>query len=112
MIPARCLCFVIAVAGGESVASGSGGAGTVPSEAARTKVAAAIAIAVLAGALVLLVFLVASYALIRSARRFRQAAGRDRPSPTLSDDVWAQHKLPEDWDTEDDDDRDDGSPVY
>ena len=87
------------------------GATTVPGNPAAAKLASAIALAVLAGMIVLLVFLVASYALIRSARRFRQAAEKNPPAPTPSDDLWLQHKLPEDWEDEDDDGEDDEMPV-
>jgi hypothetical protein len=41
-----------------------------------------------------LVFLFASYAIVRSSRRFRELIFRKRPPPTASDDVWAMHKPP------------------
>ncbi len=51
--------------------------------------------AMLVGALLLvLVFLVGSYAIVRGSRRFREALLPSRPTPTASDDVWTMHKTP------------------
>ncbi len=47
----------------------------------------------LVGSLLVLLVLFGSYALIRAARRYRTLAGRKRPAPTPSDDVWAMNKL-------------------
>ena len=104
-------CFSLAAAGSDlvrrSVESATSGSG----DAVRNRVSSAVAIAILAVALVLLVFFVTSYVLIRSARRFRMAAERKRPAPTPSEDVWKQHKLPENWDEERDVDEDGSAPV-
>ena len=46
------------------------------------------------GFLLLLVFLIATYAMIRGSRRMRKAARHKRPPPTDATDVWAMHKAP------------------
>ena len=46
------------------------------------------------GFLLLLVFLIATYAMIRGSRRMRKAASHKRPPPTDATDVWAMHKAP------------------
>jgi len=49
----------------------------------------------LLGFVLVLVFLVGSYAIVRGSRRFREAFLRPKLRPTSADDVWAMHKLPE-----------------
>jgi len=46
------------------------------------------------GFLLLLVFLIATYAMIRGSRRMRKAARHKRPPPTDATDVWAMHQAP------------------
>lgn len=53
------------------------------------------------GLLLLLVFAVASYAIIRFSRNYRRYLLREPPKPTPADDVWEMHKLPEDADSGD-----------
>ncbi len=60
------------------------------------KVVQALPLLLLAGLLLVLVFLVASYVIVRGGRRYRTAMSRKRASPTATDDVWATHKLPPD----------------
>lgn len=55
----------------------------------------ASALLLLVGFLLLLVFLVATYLLVRVGRRIRDNAGRKRPPPTDATDVWSMHKAPE-----------------
>jgi hypothetical protein len=42
-----------------------------------------------------LIFMVSSLAFLRWSRRFRRMLLRKPHPPTVSDDVWAMHKLPE-----------------
>jgi hypothetical protein len=55
----------------------------------------ASALLLLVGFLLLLVFLVATYLLVRVGRRIRDNASRQRPPPTDVTDVWSMHKAPE-----------------
>lgn len=48
--------------------------------------------------IILMVFLVASYAIHRFSRRFRAYLLRKPVQPTACDDVWKMHRLPESWD--------------
>ncbi|MFQ5591151.1 MAG: hypothetical protein ACE5HE_08320 [Phycisphaerae bacterium] len=45
-------------------------------------------------AVIVLVALFGGYALLRASRRYREAAGRDRSTPSAVQDVWAMHKTP------------------
>ena len=82
------LCFLLAFA-------------VTKQDADPAKVAPALALVLLIGFLLALVFLLSTYVLVRSMRRYRTAAGRRRRAPTPSDDVWAMSKLPDDADTDD-----------
>jgi hypothetical protein len=64
-----------------------------PSPAQRSVLRGA-ALFLLVGFVLLVVFLVASYAMIRGGRRLREAASRKRRPPTEATDVWAMHKAP------------------
>ena len=55
-----------------------------------------------------LVFLVATYALLRASRRFRESLAKKKPEHTDAGDVWAMHKLPEELETDDEDAASDG----
>ena len=50
-----------------------------------------------------LVFLLATYALLRASRRFRESLTKQKPEHTDAGDVWAMHKLPEEIETDDED---------
>lgn len=45
-------------------------------------------------AVVLLVFLIAAWAILRFSVRFRSYVLRDKSPPTPSDDVWSMHRVP------------------
>ncbi len=48
----------------------------------------------LAGFLLILLFLGGSFVIVRATRRYLAATLRRRGTPTVSDDVWSMHKLP------------------
>ncbi len=48
----------------------------------------------LAGFLLMLLFLGGSFVIVRATRRYLAATLRRRGAPTVSDDVWLMHKLP------------------
>ncbi len=50
-----------------------------------------------------LVFLVATYAILRASRRFRKSLAKRKPEHTEAGDVWAMHRLPEEHETDDED---------
>ncbi len=50
-----------------------------------------------------LVFLFATYAIIRASRRFRKSLAKKKPEHTDAGDVWAMHKVPEELPPEDED---------
>ncbi len=60
------------------------------------KLASALSVFLLTGLLLALVFLLASYVLVRALRRIRRSIDWRRAAPTAVEDVWAMHKLPED----------------
>ncbi len=66
------------------------GAAGMPSPAAG-----AVSLFVLVSVILVLVFLLGTFVLVRNARRRRATAERQPPAPTSADDVWAMHKLPE-----------------
>lgn len=47
------------------------------------------------GLLLVIVFLVGTYVLVRSSRRFLESTRRERAAPSNTDDVWATHKVPD-----------------
>jgi hypothetical protein len=47
------------------------------------------------GFLLVLVFLVGTYVLVRSSRRFLEGTRRERASPTSTPDIWSMHRAPE-----------------
>jgi len=49
-------------------------------------------------AVIVMVFLVGTFAIHRFSRRYRAYLVRTPQRPTASDDVWKQHRLPESWD--------------
>lgn len=65
------------------------------------KVAPALALVLLIGFVLAILFLLSTYVLVRSMRRHRAAASRRRRAPTPMDDVWAMGKLPDDAGTDD-----------
>ncbi len=65
--------------------------------------ARALAIFLLYLLIFVLVFLVATYAILRASRRFRESLALRKTEHTDADDVWAMHKLPEELDTDDED---------
>lgn len=99
------LVFLAACAAVDPSTEAARGAGSVLAASDPARLMSAVALAVLAGLLVLIVFLVASLAIIRSVRGAREGANRRRAAPTPSDDVWTKHKLPDVWDEDDDDER-------
>ena len=52
----------------------------------------------LAGFLLMLLFLGGSFVIVRATRRYQAATLRRRGPPTVSDDVWSMHKLPKESD--------------
>ena len=65
-------------------------------KAARTTQAVqASPFVLMVGLLLILLFLVGSVVIVRSARRFRESVLHKKPPPTEADDVWAMHKLRE-----------------
>jgi hypothetical protein len=46
--------------------------------------------------LCVLAFVLAVLALVAASRNFRRRLLRKRPPPTPTDDIWSQHRLPED----------------
>ena len=65
--------------------------------------ARALAIFLLYLLIFVLVFLVATYAILRASRRFRQSLAKKKPEHTDASDVWAMHKLPKELETDDED---------
>ena len=49
----------------------------------------------LGGVILVIVFLAASFVLVRASRRYRDSLRRTGPKPSDSSDVWAMHKLRE-----------------
>ncbi len=47
------------------------------------------------GLLLILVFLLGTYVLVRSSRRFLDSTRRERAAPTPTPDIWSMHKAPE-----------------
>ena len=47
------------------------------------------------------VFLFATYAILRASRRFRESLSMRKPERTDASDVWAMHKVPEELDPND-----------
>ncbi len=78
----------------------------VNSEALESPVpgdARALAIFLLYLLIFVLVFLVATYAILRASRRFRKSLAKQKPEHTDASDVWAMHKVPEELETDDED---------
>ncbi len=65
--------------------------------------ARALAIFLLYLLIFVLVFLVATYAILRASRRFRESLAKQKPEHTDAGDVWAMHKVPEELETDDED---------
>lgn len=61
-----------------------------------TLVARAMSLFLLSGLLLVCLFLSATFVLVRGMRRVQRSLWRRPRTPTVSDDVWAMHKLPED----------------
>lgn len=49
------------------------------------------------GLVVVVVFLFGTLAIMRFSRHYRSMLLDEPKEPTASDDVWKQHRLPEDW---------------
>ncbi len=62
----------------------------------REKVIPAFALVLLAVLGLVVVFLIVSLVIVRSARRHRAALGDGRRSPTPVSDVWGTHRVPQD----------------
>ena len=54
--------------------------------------------------IMVVVFMLGSYAIMRASRRFRGSLSRTRAEPTDAGDVWAMHKVPEELELEDESD--------
>lgn len=65
------------------------------------KVAETMPLFVLAGLILVLVFVFGSYAFLRFSRRYRQTLEHERAPPSDARDVWQMHRIP---DYEDDED--------
>ncbi len=65
--------------------------------------ARALAIFLLYLLIFVLVFLLATYAIIRASRRFRESLAKQKPEHTDASDVWAMHKVPKELETDDED---------
>ncbi len=65
--------------------------------------ARAMAIFLLYLLMFVLVFLVATYAILRASRRFRRSLAKQKPEHTDAGDVWAMHKLPEELEPDNED---------
>ena len=65
--------------------------------------ARALAMTLLALLIFVLVFLVATYAIVRASRRFRESLAKQKPEHTEAGDVWAMHKVPEELETDGED---------
>ena len=78
-----------------------------PDDAALTESAEidarALAIFLLYLLIFVLVFLLATYAIIRASRRFRESLAKQKPEHTDASDVWAMHKVPKELETDDED---------
>lgn len=61
----------------------------------RAKLAPALSLFVVVGVILLLIFVLATYVLVRAVRRYRRALDRARATPTAAEDVWAMHKVPD-----------------
>ena len=64
--------------------------------------ARALAFFLLALLIFVLVFLLATLAIIRASRRFRESLAKQKPEHTDAGDVWAMHKVPEELEVDDD----------
>ncbi len=65
--------------------------------------ARALAVFLLYLLIFVLVFLVATYAILRASRRYRESLAKRKPEHTDAGDVWAMHKVPEELDPDDED---------
>ena len=65
--------------------------------------ARALAMNLLALLIFVLVFLLASYVILRASRRFRESLAKQKPERTDASDVWAMHKLPKELEADDED---------
>ncbi len=66
--------------------------------AESSRFVAAWSLFLLVGLILVLVVLLGSFILVRSGRRWRAALDHKPAPPTASEDVWAMHKLSDDWD--------------
>jgi uncharacterized integral membrane protein len=90
-----------AFSSGPAIASDGQEAPASPAAAPeRTRAATLVAVygAVL---LCVLAFVLAILALVSASRHYRRRLLRKRPPPTPTDDIWSQHRLPEDHDAGD-----------
>jgi hypothetical protein len=63
-----------------------------------TRFVAAWSLFLLVGLILVLVVLLGSFILVRAGRRRRAALDHKPAPPTASEDVWAMHRLDDDWD--------------
>lgn len=66
--------------------------------AESSRFVAAWSLFLLVGLLFVLVVLLGSFILVRSARRWRAALDHKPAPPTASEDVWVMYRLSDDWD--------------
>ena len=62
----------------------------------QTKVAKTLPIFLMFGFILVIIFLVFSYLIVRTTRRYRAGIFRKRAPPTDTKDVWSMHQLPKD----------------
>ncbi len=65
--------------------------------------ARALAVFMLYLLIFVLVFLLATYVILRASRRFRESLAKQKPEHTDASDVWAMHKVPKELETDDED---------
>ena len=61
----------------------------------QIKAASAMKLLLIVGFILFLAVLLGTFIMVRSARRYREAASRARAAPTAATDAWAMHRLPE-----------------
>ena len=62
----------------------------------QTEAAGLLPVFLMFGFILVIVFLVGSYVLVRTTRRYRAGLTRTRSPPTDTSDVWSMHQLPHD----------------
>lgn len=62
----------------------------------QAEVAKTLPVFLMYGFILVIIFLVFSYLIVRTTRRYRAGISRKRAPPTDSEDVWSMHKIPKD----------------